>query len=1324
MDRKTDRDPQKQPDQKAMNARAQNPDDGLLVTHVNQTQDLLRLQGSETRASDLEDSEDWLSTHSLKSEKLTLPDLISHGTVELDELGKAVPKVHFSAQTIRHFVSRLSDTIELYQQRMQWLTENSKKAFGLVKGARVGLLIGASQVSSDAQREEFENDLTSLIDEQLSLKEKLYVLSFGVTTKTLWPDPVEVSTSTLQELKLWVKKLQPEGSSNLLQALKKVFAHKELNSLVAILRNCPDQPPEVLSDYIQQSAIGRDLVIHVTTYKCDDHMPSAVLKNLTAALGGSYHCFSPESELYTNRDVDELRAETQKAQDLLSQVQALCHNSSCEELTCMIKEISTEIAKGPFISLLPKPPSHEAPLAIKFPDLDKTSAEWLKINGLKAKKLNLYQILAPNTFSPVEEFVPILQKTVSATIHEKAMVQFEWHDGTVKNIHVEPPFLYEYQKQLGKAVQMYEQRLQWLSLGSRRIWGTVCERRVVILLDVSVTNSMYIIHIQHSLRLLLEEQMSNKDHFNIIAWVLGLQCQGSRNVLGALRKAVEVDFKDKGKHASQGIYLFTGGVPDQDVSLLSTYVAEACGGCDLQLNVCLFYVGEPLLDTTPPACYASRTDTAAAYKEITRAARGRLHWFGETGIYESDDINAIMSEIEKALNFSQKSVEDARDGEKRAENPKALKGHPLGGEGSPSPGSVYKRYPQGKSVRRTNSSIELPRKDTVCSSQEWIATCGLKKLKLKLSKCLGPSCRRQKLAHRAVSAKHCSVIPSIEINGVVRHIQWTLWEMETYITSMEKVMRGYVQRLQWLLSGSRRLFGTILESNVCIVLDTSGSMSPHLQWMKTEMVLLIWEQLRKHCDSFNLLSFAKDLKPWQNTLVETTDAACHEAMQWKAFSFQGTQGLYLLTDGEPDTSCSLILNTVQRLHKERDVKVHTISLSSTDRAAVEFLRKLASLSGGRYHCPVSDDTLSGIQGLLTRGFIEEKDPKLPLFEGDDLKILGKEVTKARSLLKQAQVFRNAALAPFAHPQVMGLRSSRLESAELQGRTAGAEAEGGAVPGPAQLELRSRGRCWLEPSGSRRTQRCGSPSQLLCAMPGIAWDTEGRQCSRCIYTVVQPDAQADVRDEEALYQAFQGVDCVFHVASYGMSGAEKLQKQQIESINVGGTRLVINVCVRRRVPRLVYTSTVNVTFGGKPIEQGDEGSVPYFPLDKHMDHYSRTKAIADQLTLMANGTPLLGGGTLRTCVLRPPGIYGPEEQRHLPRVASHIRKRLFMFRFGDRRTRMNWVHVQNLVQAHMLAAEALTMAKGYVASGQAYYINDGESVNLFEWMAPLVSVLVP
>uniref|UniRef100_A0A8D1IPF5 VWFA domain-containing protein n=1 Tax=Sus scrofa TaxID=9823 RepID=A0A8D1IPF5_PIG len=429
-----------------------------------------------------------------------------------------------------------------------------------------------------------------LIDEQLSHKEKLYILSFGTTTSALWPDPVDVSASTLQELKLWVKKLQPDGGSNLLQALKKIFALKGLNSLVTIMGSCPDQPSEILSDYIQQATVGRDLITHIITYKCDDQVPLAVLKNLAEALGGCYHCYSPETEVCSSQEVDALLAEIRKAQSLQGHVQALHQSPSCEEPAGAMQEISTEIAKRPLMSLLPKPPKHEDPLTIAFPDLDKTSAEWLKTNSLKAKKLSLYQVLAPNAFSPVEEFVPILQKTVSSTIHEKAMVQFEWHDGTVKNIHVDLPFLYEYQKQLSRAMRMYERRIEWLSLASRRIWGIVCEKRVVVLLDISVTSSMYIIHIQHSLRLLLEEQLSNKDSFNIIAfgstieswrpemvaashdnlqsawrWVLSLRCQGSRNVLSALRKAVEVDFKDKDKQQSQGIYLFTGGIPDQDV---------------------------------------------------------------------------------------------------------------------------------------------------------------------------------------------------------------------------------------------------------------------------------------------------------------------------------------------------------------------------------------------------------------------------------------------------------------------------------------------------------------------------------------------------------------------------------------------------------------------------------------------------------------------------------------------------------------------------------------------------------------------------------------
>ncbi|XP_061606505.1 putative short-chain dehydrogenase/reductase family 42E member 2 [Phyllopteryx taeniolatus] len=213
-------------------------------------------------------------------------------------------------------------------------------------------------------------------------------------------------------------------------------------------------------------------------------------------------------------------------------------------------------------------------------------------------------------------------------------------------------------------------------------------------------------------------------------------------------------------------------------------------------------------------------------------------------------------------------------------------------------------------------------------------------------------------------------------------------------------------------------------------------------------------------------------------------------------------------------------------------------------------------------------------------------------------------------------------------------------------------------------------------------------------------------------------QSDIRDYSSLFHVCEGVDCVFHSASYGMSGPEQLRKEQVESVNVGGTTNVINACKERSIPRLVYTSTTNAVFAGEPIEDGDEASVPRVPPDRHIDHYSRTKAIAEQMVLSANGCALKGGGLLRTCVLRPCGIYGPEERRHLHRVMVNVERRLFSFRFGDRRARMNWVHVDNLVLAHTLAADALTAKRSCVASGQAYFINDGLSVNLFEWLTPL------
>jgi nucleoside-diphosphate-sugar epimerase len=217
---------------------------------------------------------------------------------------------------------------------------------------------------------------------------------------------------------------------------------------------------------------------------------------------------------------------------------------------------------------------------------------------------------------------------------------------------------------------------------------------------------------------------------------------------------------------------------------------------------------------------------------------------------------------------------------------------------------------------------------------------------------------------------------------------------------------------------------------------------------------------------------------------------------------------------------------------------------------------------------------------------------------------------------------------------------------------------------------------------------------------------------------------DIRHLSDVEKAFQGenITCVFHIASHGMSGREQLNQKLIEEVNVGGTDNILQVCRRRGVPRLIYTSTFNVIFGGQVIRNGDE-SLPYLPLHLHPDHYSRTKSIAEKKVLEANGSALeRGHGVLRTCALRPAGIYGPGEQRHLPRIVSYVERGLFKFVYGDPQSLVEFVHVDNLVQAHILASEALKADKGHVASGQPYFISDGRPVNNFEFFRPLVEGL--
>jgi nucleoside-diphosphate-sugar epimerase len=91
-----------------------------------------------------------------------------------------------------------------------------------------------------------------------------------------------------------------------------------------------------------------------------------------------------------------------------------------------------------------------------------------------------------------------------------------------------------------------------------------------------------------------------------------------------------------------------------------------------------------------------------------------------------------------------------------------------------------------------------------------------------------------------------------------------------------------------------------------------------------------------------------------------------------------------------------------------------------------------------------------------------------------------------------------------------------------------------------------------------------------------------------------------------------------------------------------------------------------------------------------------------------------GRRLYTCALRPAAIYGPGEERHFPRILRLAEAELYLFHIGGSDTKQDWVYVDNLVHAQLLASMALLddipdRGVKVPAAGQAYFISDGKFV---------------
>eukprot|EP00913_Durusdinium_trenchii_P023379 g21957.t1 len=147
-----------------------------------------------------------------------------------------------------------------------------------------------------------------------------------------------------------------------------------------------------------------------------------------------------------------------------------------------------------------------------------------------------------------------------------------------------------------------------------------------------------------------------------------------------------------------------------------------------------------------------------------------------------------------------------------------------------------------------------------------------------------------------------------------------------------------------------------------------------------------------------------------------------------------------------------------------------------------------------------------------------------------------------------------------------------------------------------------------------------------------------------------------------------------------------------------------------VSRLIYTSSPSVIYDGNSHEGVDE-SIGYPPEDSYLCHYPRSKAIAEKAVLAANGE-----NGLATVALRPHLIWGLRDNHLIPRLIRRAQSGRLR-RVGDGKNLISMTHVENAAIAHVQAAENLSATEPH--AGRAYFINEPDPVNLWDWIDELL-----
>lgn len=189
-------------------------------------------------------------------------------------------------------------------------------------------------------------------------------------------------------------------------------------------------------------------------------------------------------------------------------------------------------------------------------------------------------------------------------------------------------------------------------------------------------------------------------------------------------------------------------------------------------------------------------------------------------------------------------------------------------------------------------------------------------------------------------------------------------------------------------------------------------------------------------------------------------------------------------------------------------------------------------------------------------------------------------------------------------------------------------------------------------------------------------------------------RADILDRRSIRRAMRGIECVFHAAGRTELNATRAR---IFSLNVEGTRIVLEEALRAGVQRVVYTSSVAAIGPAPPGESADETTV--WEAGRHGIAYLDAKHEAETaaLRLVARGLPLV--------IVNPAHVLGPGIGSHPPGagtalVRRFLRRQIPAYVNGT----LNVVDVQDVARGHLLAQERGEVGERYILGNRNFTLD--------------------